>query len=359
VKKKREGLSTQRQQLKDQRKASGPHGLWGAPRVDSLRGLCAFWPLFCTRLSSPHLKPTRMCRPFPPPCAAMDDVRDALKALLEGMDALHRAGGAHGRLNPSYLAGTADSASPCCLGRVVCPRGRVLVERSGGRWHVMLPAHNPQAPCPLPLSSPPACVRRGGDEATDPSLWYRAPELQVRSIEEVLCRSGGRAPDGCETPDGCERHSAASAADVWAAGCMFGEMAGDGTPLFHMAETEFQLLSAHCDYTGYTYKSDEIEISSEPRRGGVGESDDEGQREYSLRDLVPSLCDCGLDLLSRMLCGDWRERITMAEALEHDFFTGGCQCTFRVSPPPLGGGGCRQVSRAAARVRLQLVCERF
>jgi serine/threonine protein kinase len=111
---------------------------------------------------------------------------------------------------------------------------------------------------------------------------------------------------------------------------MFGEMAGDG-PLFGTAETEFQLLSMHCDYAGFTYKSDEIEISSEPRRPDGGEG--VGDRQYSLRDLAPSLCECGLDLLSRMLCGDWRKRITMAEALEHEFFTG-CQCTFRVAPPP-------------------------
>mmetsp|Transcript_16345 Transcript_16345/g.37772 ORF Transcript_16345/g.37772 Transcript_16345/m.37772 type:complete len:328 (+) Transcript_16345:129-1112(+) len=253
----------------------------------------------------------------------MDGVREALRSLLEGMDALHKAGGAHGRLNPSYLAGTSTPSDPCCLKRVVCPRGRVLVERSGEDWHVILPAHHPQAPC-ASSSSPPGCVRRGGEEGTDPSLWYRAPEEQVRSIEDVLCHSGARVPERSG------RHSAASAADVWAVGCMLGEMVGDG-PLFGMAETEFQLLSAHCDYTGYTYTSDEIEISSESRRSGAEE--DGVQRDYSLRDLVPALCDCGYDLLSKMLCGDWRERITMAEALEHEFFTR-CQCNFRVSPPP-------------------------
>jgi len=271
----------------------------------------------------------RSCRPateaFPQACSTMDDVRDALRSLIEGMGALHGAGGGHGRLNPSYLAGSSSPSSPSCLKRVVCPRGRVLVERGGEDWHVMLPARHPQAPSSRP-SSPPPCVWRGPFEGgtTDPSLWYRAPEDQVRSIEDVLCR------DGAPVPERCERHSTATAADVWAVGCMFGEMV-EGAPLFGMAETEFQLLSAHCDYTGYTYTSDDLEISSESRRDDAGGGG--GGGEYSLRDLVPALCDCGYDLLSRMLHGDWRERITMAEALRHEFFTG-CQCSFRVSPPP-------------------------
>mmetsp|Transcript_4462 Transcript_4462/g.8741 ORF Transcript_4462/g.8741 Transcript_4462/m.8741 type:complete len:349 (+) Transcript_4462:224-1270(+) len=269
-----------------------------------------------------------MCRPgqerFPPACSSMEDVREALRSLLQGMAALHESGGAVGRLNPSCLAATPGgsnaSSSPCSLKRVVCPRGRALVERStGGAWHVMRPAsqhsQEPEEDGEGAIS-PPAMRRFDGP---DEKIWYRAPELQVQSIEDVLCRPGAPRDPAC-----CAGQSAAS--DVWAVGCMFAEMTNGGEPLFGVAETEFQLLSAHCDYAGYEYTSDEIEIRSEAGSGA-----------YTLRDLVPSMCDCAFDLFKKMLSCDWRERITMAEALQHDFMVK-CRCALQQGSPPRVAG---------------------
>ncbi len=117
--------------------------------------------------------------------------------------------------------------------------------------------------------------------------------------------------------------SSPSSADVWVAGCLFVEMAHDGKPLFSFAETESDLLNAHCEFVGFKTSVDGVEISP-------GE-DESRSHSQALRDLVPNLCDCAFDLLTRMLCCEWRDRISAREALLHPFFTK-CSCETPAQP---------------------------
>ena len=136
------------------------------------------------------------------------------------------------------------------------------------------------------------------------SLWYRPPEVLVQGVADAL---------DCST----EIKSVASV-DMWSVGCLFAEMM-TGSPVFESAETNFDLLSLHCDWFGYTYTSAD---------GNLEVKSPEGiECAPKLVDLVPGLCEHGYELLSRMLACDYKSRISAAEAIRHPFLTS-CGCEF-------------------------------
>jgi serine/threonine protein kinase len=136
------------------------------------------------------------------------------------------------------------------------------------------------------------------------SLWYRPPEVLVQGVADAL---------DCST----DIRSVASV-DMWSVGCLFAEMM-TGSPLFETAETNFDLLSLHCDWFGYTFTSAD---------GNLEVKSPEGiECAPKLVDLVPGLCEHGYDVLSRMLACEYKDRISAAEALQHPFLTS-CGCKF-------------------------------
>jgi len=252
-------------------------------------------------------------RPALPECETLSEVRLSAAQLLEALRALHGAGAAHGALSPE---GVRLADGRLSIVSSVSVEGGAQCENGDSRQFVTSPLA--QQPTECYPGTPPACVRRS-DGRPDPRLWYRPPEEQVRSIAQCLC--------GDVEHEHAHPHShtgPAPAADVWAAGCMIAEMAIGGQPLFEACQTEFELLGAHCDILGFEFRSDEIE---------VGPAEDRDEDTPTLRQMVPGLCDCGHDLLARLMCCDWRERITAAQALEHPFFTF-CECEAPVSPQP-------------------------
>lgn len=134
------------------------------------------------------------------------------------------------------------------------------------------------------------------------SLWYRPPEVLVQGVADAL---------DCST----DIRSVASV-DMWSVGCLFAEMM-TGSPLFESAETNFDLLSLHCDWFGYTFTSADGNLEVK--------SPDGIDCAPKLVDLVPGLCEHGYDLLSRMLACEYKDRISAAEALRHTFLTS-CVC---------------------------------
>jgi serine/threonine protein kinase len=136
------------------------------------------------------------------------------------------------------------------------------------------------------------------------SLWYRPPEVLVQGVADAL---------DCST----DIRSVASV-DMWSVGCLFAEMM-TGSPLFESAETNFDLLSLHCDWFGYTFTSADGNLEVKSPEGIEGAP--------KLVDLVPGLCEHGYDLLSRMLACEYNDRISAADALRHPFLTS-CGCVF-------------------------------
>lgn len=272
-----------------------------------------------------------MCR-SPPAYKGQDEVRVALASILGALVSMRKAGLAHGRLSPEYMV----FGEFGLLERLVSARGgnhTLALRTTSGAWQVMPPAtqnihegggcaHDGEATT-MPGAGDCCCTetgdccaspRRARTGSVDPRLWYRTPEEQVCSVEEILC-----SDRACRS-----RRPCAHAADIWACGCVFAEMT-TGVPLFEFAETQFDLLGAHCDYLGFKYSSDALDIRS----------DETMTASATLRQLVPpsSMCDCGFNLLSRMLSCDWRARITAEEALAHPFFSCGCETT--VAAPAL------------------------
>lgn len=248
--------------------------------------------------------------------------------ILTALRALHEQDAAQGALwagNFQYD----DTGRLCivsCAGVLVACQGNV----GSNSWNVTNDRstqpdqdnHGDQeAPASFP-TTPPPCMRLDGP---NPKLWYRAPEEQVRSFAECESASVGDA-HAFSSLSLLPAQSCASSADVWVAGCLLAEMANGGVPIFQCAETEFDLLAAHCDMLGFEYVSEEIQIGSFRKLQG-GYDGDEAQ---TLRTMVSGLCDCGMDLLSKLLCCNWRERITVQQALEHPFFSS-CSCSFTPS----------------------------
>lgn len=131
-----------------------------------------------------------------------------------------------------------------------------------------------------------------------------------------------------------------AALDMWSVGCIFAELVL-GAPLFESAETNFDLLSLHCDWLGFTFVSPDgyLEVRSAESVEG----------RPKLADLVPGLCEHGYDLLSRMLACDFRQRISADEASKHPFLT--CTCEMESAFPKCCAqslGGLQKVSASDA-----------
>jgi serine/threonine protein kinase len=252
-----------------------------------------------------------------------------LASILGALKATRKAERAHGRLSPECMVFDEFGELERVEGsRYGLPCHTHAQRTTSGAWQVMPPAttqyilegggaHDGES-----TTMPETGVQMGVDCSTkrapmstvDPRLWYRTPEEQVCSIEEILCSDGA-----CRS-----RRPCAHAADVWACGCIFAEMT-TGVPLFQFAETQFDLLGAHCDYLGFKYSSDVVDIKSDATAAAA-----------TLRDLVPPsiMCGCGFDLLSKMLSCDWRARITAEEALAHPFFLCSCETVAEASSTP-------------------------
>lgn len=259
-------------------------------------------------------------------------MRTKLASILGALKAMRKAERAHGRISPECMV--FDEFGE--LERVVRCRGGLSdhthAQRLSNGWQVMPQAttqhiqevgdaHDGESTT-MPETVEYYCFETGGDCSTNmapkstvdrPPLWYRTPE-ELCSVEEILCSDRACRP----------RRPCAHAADVWACGCIFSEMM-TGVPLFQFADTQFDLLGAHCDYLGFEYSSDVVDIKSDATTPAA-----------TLRDLVPPsiMCGCGFDLLSKMLACDWRARITAEEALAHPFFSCSCETVAEVSPTP-------------------------
>jgi serine/threonine protein kinase len=136
-------------------------------------------------------------------------------------------------------------------------------------------------------------------------LYYRPPEMLVQSVADLLeCCTGFRP---------------LASIDMWSVGCLFAEMVL-GYPLFESAETNFDLLSLHCDLLGYKFVSPngDLEVKSSTNTDGSSK----------LREMVPDLCDHGFDLLSGLLACDYKARVTVDDALNHPYFSS-CSCELR------------------------------
>ena len=227
-------------------------------------------------------------------CQRLANVRSSLRRLLEGLDALHTDGLVHGNLTWNNVK------CDCEIYEILDCNGETLISRDrDGQWSKRLTRENPFEYLQVD-GSPRTC-----DQA---SLWNRPPELLVQGVADLLhCRTA--------TPS-------AQAVDMWAVGCMLAELV-NGAPLFESAETTFDLLSLHCDYLGYSFKSDDLEIRSSFEDTAC----DRAAGQNGVDELVDgSLCNHGLDLLNNLLSCDWRMRPLPSQALKHPFFSE-CACT--------------------------------
>lgn len=123
------------------------------------------------------------------------------------------------------------------------------------------------------------------------TLWYRAPELLLGS------------------------DSYGPAIDAWALGCILGELLR-GQPLFP-ASTEGEAIQMHCQLLGTPNTSIWPAMRSLPHASSIRWPD---QPYNYLRRTFPELSAAGLSLLNGLLTYDATRRMTVAEALEHEYF---------------------------------------
>ena len=121
--------------------------------------------------------------------------------------------------------------------------------------------------------------------------WYRAPEILLGST-----RYGVQA-------------------DMWSMGCIFGELLG-GKPMFPGTSTLSQ-ISKVLEVTGKPSKEDIESINSE--LANVMLENTVVKKTNSLKNLYPKATEEELDLLKKLLQFNPNKRITVYEALEHDY----------------------------------------
>ena len=227
--------------------------------------------------------------------------RATFRNMMESIAALHATGRAHGHLSRGAFDGS---------GQLVSPTGQMLVrrgsEQDGG------PKFRPQEVtgwCPftvwqVEMSQVHASVQE--------RLVYRAPEELVLGVADVLRCS--------HSP------TSAQAVDMWAMGCILAELVNGGVSLFEQAETNFDLLSFHCDLFGFKYISNDLVVCSDKETAAT--ADPATLTRASLRDLLVDfrLCHHGHDLVARLLSCEGSARPSARDALAHPFLSGQCSC---------------------------------
>lgn len=216
--------------------------------------------------------------------------------MLKAVGAMHAAGVSHGHLTPESFVWDEHGV------HVVSRDGAPVVSASGdGEFTVSMTQACPLDPLQVESSRAPRRM--------ETALWYRAPEVLVQGVAEVLSCSEGS--------------SSAHAVDMWAMGVILAEMV-TGAPLFGSAETTFDLLSLHCDCLGYSFSSDDLEIIS-PYDAEDNEMD--ASTRPSLRKMITAdkFCEHGFDFMSQLLSCDWKLRPAALQALDHPFLVQ-CSC---------------------------------
>jgi len=121
--------------------------------------------------------------------------------------------------------------------------------------------------------------------------WYRSPEI-------YLCS-----------------HEYGKACDLWALGCILAEMYRNGEPLFPGPKSYKKQLELIFNTVGKPKRLDWIQNPRALKFMQKLQVSD----PIPLKLLCPGICNEGLDLLSRLLEPDPRERISVEEAIAHPF----------------------------------------
>lgn len=122
------------------------------------------------------------------------------------------------------------------------------------------------------------------------TLWYRAPEILLGSKQY-------------STP-----------VDLWSIGCIFAEMATQ-KPLFP-GDSEIDELFKIFKILGTPNEALYPGVTSLPEYKDVFPQ----WRPRDLKEVVPTLCDAGLDLLSKLLRYSPNQRISAKAAMQHHYF---------------------------------------
>jgi serine/threonine protein kinase len=128
------------------------------------------------------------------------------------------------------------------------------------------------------------------------TLWYRAPELLLRSREY------------------------GEGVDTWSIGCIIAELLRQGSPLFqgNSEAHQFQMIA---DVIGYPLAADwEAFYAEEAREFRKSVERGSLNRKNRLGTVIPNASPSCIDLLGRMLCWDPEKRIGLKEALQHPYF---------------------------------------
>lgn len=124
------------------------------------------------------------------------------------------------------------------------------------------------------------------------SLWYRAPEIILGSEEYLL------------------------GVDMWSLGCIFGELMQTKPVYYCRSDLEvldkvFRMLGSptekHCAFFAKLPKWSSFQFTTYPKPA-------------SLSDFFPYATPIALDLLTKLMALDPKNRITAKEALNHPFF---------------------------------------
>ncbi|KAK7204400.1 kinase-like domain-containing protein [Myxozyma melibiosi] len=126
------------------------------------------------------------------------------------------------------------------------------------------------------------------------TLWYRAPELLL----------------------GAKEYS--TEVDMWSVGCIFVELL-TGKPLFD-GKSEINQIKRIFDFLGYPDNNSWPGYSRLPHATTINPPKDRPPTP-SLRSRFPFLTSAGVDLLSKLLQLDPKQRISAADALNHPYFS--------------------------------------